>query len=93
MKYAHIERCRNLWPVRLQCELLGVSFTGYHQHQKRGLHLAKRRHMNDAALLVHIRTIHRELRGTNGWPRMWRLLRSEPAKTATKNTMALVAGV
>jgi putative transposase len=32
MKYAHIERNRHLWPVRLQCEVLGVSFTGYHQH-------------------------------------------------------------
>ena len=31
--------------------------------------------MTDAALLVHIRAIHAELRGAYGWPRMWRELR------------------
>ena len=31
--------------------------------------------MTDAALLVHIRALHAELRGAYGWPRMWRELR------------------
>jgi putative transposase len=31
--------------------------------------------MTEAALLVHIRAIHRELRGAYSWPRMWRELR------------------
>ena len=75
MKYAHIYRNRHLWPVRLQCEVLKVSFTGYHQHQLRRQRIASRRHMTEAALLVHIRAIHRELRGAYGWPRMWRELR------------------
>jgi putative transposase len=75
MKYAHIYRSRHLWPVRLQCKVLGVSFTGYHQHQLRDQQIAGRRHRTDAALLVHIRAIHAELRGTYGWPRMWRELR------------------
>lgn len=75
MKYAHIYRHRHLWPVRLQCEVLKVSFTGYHQHQLRRQRIASRRHMTEAALLVHIRAIHRELRGAYSWPRMWRELR------------------
>jgi transposase InsO family protein len=75
VKYAHIYHHRHLWPVRLQCEVLKVSFTGYHQHQLRRQRMASRRHMTEAALLVHIRAIHRELRGAYGWPRMWRELR------------------
>jgi len=35
MKYAHIHRSRHLWPVRLQCDVLGVSFTGFHQPLQR----------------------------------------------------------
>ena len=75
MKYAHIDRSRQLWPVRLQCEVLDVSFTGYHQHHLRRRRIASRRHMTDEALLVHIRALHAELRGAYGWPRMWRELR------------------
>jgi uncharacterized protein YpbB len=39
----------------LQCEVLEVSFTGYHQHLQRRRQIACRRHMPDVALLVHIR--------------------------------------
>ena len=75
MKYAHIDRSRHLWPVRLQCRVLEVSFTGYRQHRLRRRRIACRRHMTGPALLVHIRAIHAELRGAYGWPRMWRELR------------------
>ena len=75
MKYACIYKHRHLWPVRVQCEVLEVSFTGYHQHQLRRKQIAFRRHMPEAALLVHIRAVHTELRGAYGWPRMWRELR------------------
>ena len=74
MKYAHIDRSRHLWPVGMQCGVLDVSFTGYHQHLQRRRQVARRRHMTDAALLVHIRALHAELRGAYGWPRMWREL-------------------
>ena len=49
MKYAQIYRNRCFWPVRLQCEVLGVSFTGYHQHHLRRQKIAHRRHLSDAA--------------------------------------------
>jgi putative transposase len=75
VKYACIDKHRFLWPVRVQCEVLKVSFSGYHQHQSRRKRIGSRRHMSEAALLVHIRALHAELRGAYGWPRMWRELR------------------
>ena len=60
MKHAHIDRSRHLWPVRLQCEVLDVSFTGHRQHPLRRKKLCSRRHMSEEALLVNIRAIHAE---------------------------------
>ena len=74
MKYAFVDRHRWVWPVRVQCRVLRVSFTGYHQHRVRRRRVSSRRHLTDAALLAHIRAIHAELRGAYGWPRMWREL-------------------
>ena len=90
MKYAHIDRSRHLWPVRVQCEVLQVSFTGYHQHQLRRRKIATRRHMTDAALLVHIRAIHAELRGAYGWPRMWRELRQRGVRVGKERVRLLM---
>ena len=75
MKFAYIDKHQHLWPVRALCRVLEVSFTGYHQHRFRLQKMASRRHRSEAALLVHIRAIHAELRGAYGWPRMWRELR------------------
>jgi putative transposase len=90
MKYAHIARHRHLWPVRVQCEVLEVSFTGYHQHQLRRRQIAGRRHMTDAGLLVHIRAIHAELRGAYGWPRMWRALRRRGVRVGKERVRLLM---
>jgi transposase InsO family protein len=90
MKYAQIYRSRRLWPVRLQCEVLEVSFTGYHQHHLRCKLIAPRRHLTDAALLVHIRAIHAELRGAYGWPRMWRELRRRGVRVGKERVRLLM---
>jgi transposase InsO family protein len=90
MKYACIYKNRRLWPVRLQCEVLEVSFTGYHQHLQRRRQIARRRHMTDAALLVHIRAIHAELRGAYGWPRMWRELRRRGVRVGKERVRLLM---
>ena len=90
MKYPRIYRSRHLWPVRLQCEVLEVSFTGYHQHLMRRRPLASRRHMTDASLLVHIRAIHAELRGAYGWPRMWRELRRRGVRVGKERVRLLM---
>lgn len=74
MKYAFIERHRHLWPIRVQCAVLGVSVSGFHQHRIRRRKIAQRRHLSDEALLVHIRAVYAEHRGAYGWPRIWREL-------------------
>ena len=32
VKYAFIERHRRIWPICVQCRVLGVSVSGFHQH-------------------------------------------------------------
>ncbi len=38
MKYAFIERNRHCWPVSVQCAVLSVSPSGYHQRQRHAAH-------------------------------------------------------
>jgi transposase InsO family protein len=74
MRYAFIYQHRFVWPVCVQCRVLGVSATGYRQHQLRRAKIAQRRHLTDEALLAHIRAVHAETRGVYGWPCLWREL-------------------
>ena len=63
MKYAFIQRHRRVWPIRVQCRVLRVSVSGYYQHLARRRETARRRHLSDEALLVHIRAVYAENRG------------------------------
>ena len=74
MKYAFIQRHRHAWPVSVQCRVLQVSTAGYHAHLVRRASDARRRHLSDEALLVHIKAVHAETRSAYGWPRIWREL-------------------
>ena len=62
------------WPVSLSCEVLGVSVSGYFEHQRRQQQRRPSqpgsRRLSDEALLAHIRAIHAEVRQEYGWPRM-----------------------
>ena len=73
MKYAWIKRHRSVWPVSLTCEVLGVSASGFYEHERRGGQPTPGR-LSDDALLVHIKAIHAEVRGEYGWPRIWKEL-------------------
>jgi hypothetical protein len=66
MKYAFIQRHKQVWPVSVQCCVLLVSVSGYHQHLARRVHIAQRRHLSDEALLVHISAVYAENRGAYG---------------------------
>jgi transposase InsO family protein len=77
MKYAFIERHKLVWPIRVQCRVLLVSVSGYHQHVVRRVDIAQRRHLSDEALLVHISAVYAVNRGAYGWPRIWRELRAQ----------------
>jgi len=74
LKYAFIEQHRRRWPVSVQGRVLQVSAAGYHAHLVRRASDAQRRHLSDAALLVHIKALHAETRSAYGWPRIWREL-------------------
>ena len=67
MKYACIQRHKQVWPVSVQCRVLLVSVSGYHQHLARRVHIAQRRHLSDEALLVHISATYAENHGAYGW--------------------------
>jgi len=77
MKYAFIQRNRRVWPISVQCRVLRVSVSGYHEHLARRVEIAQRRHLSDEALLVHISAVYAENRGAYGWPRIWRQLRKQ----------------
>jgi len=74
MKYAFIQRHKQVWPISVQCRVLLVSVSGYHEHLARRILIAQRRHLGDEALLVHISAVYAENRGAYGWPRIWREL-------------------
>ena len=75
MRYAFIERHRQVWPITVQCRVLNVSVSGYHEHVGRRTSTAPRRHHSDEALLVHIKAIHAQTKRAYGRPRIWRELR------------------
>jgi transposase InsO family protein len=90
MKYAFIERHSRVWPIRVQCRVLRVSVSGYHQHVARRREVARRRHLSDEALLVHIRTVFAENRGAYGWPRIWRELRDRGIRVGKQRVQRLM---
>lgn len=90
MKYAFIDRHRSVWPVCVQCRVLGVSATGYHQHRVRRMRIAQRRHLTDEALLAHIRAVHAETRGAYGWPRIWRELGKRGVRVGKQRVQRLM---
>ena len=75
MKYAWVAKHKACWPVTLSCEVLGVSASGYFEHWRRkerdkpGRPEADKR-ISEAALLVHIRAIHAEVKQEYGWPKV-----------------------
>ena len=90
MKYAFIQRHRRFWPIRVQCRVLEVSVSGYHQHLARRAKIAQRRHLSDQALVVHISAVYAENRGAYGWPRIWRQLRAQGVRVGKLRVQRLM---
>ena len=91
MKYAWIERHKRGWPVSAQCEVLGVSPSGYHQHFSRRASPQQRKRMSNDALLVHIKAIHAEVKGEYGWPRVWKELLARGIRVGKERVRKLMA--
>jgi putative transposase len=91
VKYAWIERHRRHWPVSLQCEVLGVSPSGYHEHFRRRARPQQRKRVSDDALLVHIKAIHAQAKGEYGWPRVWKELLCKGMRVGKERVRKLMA--
>jgi putative transposase len=90
MKYAFIQRNKLVWPICVQCRVLLVSVSGYHEHLARRVDIAQRRHLSDEALLVHISAVYAENRGAYGWPRIWRQLRAQGIRVGKRRVQRLM---
>jgi len=78
VKYAWIAKNKAAWPVTLTRDVLGVSTSGYFEHQRRRRTTQPSQtgggRLSNEALLAHIRAIHAEVKGEYGWPRVWKEL-------------------
>lgn len=95
MKYAWIARHKTQWPVTLTCEILEVSASGYFEHWRRKsadkpIQPGASQRIADAALLVHIRVIHAEVKAEYGWPRMWKELQARGIRVGKKRVQRLM---
>jgi putative transposase len=98
VKYAWIAQNKAVWPVSMTCEVLGVSTSGYFEHQRRrrpqpvvtpsgtpgGGRVTKQ------ALLVHVRAIHAQVKGEYGWPRMWKELLARGIRVGKQRVQRLM---
>src|SRR5512144_2017096 len=74
MRFRFIEDHRDTWPVRVLCEALEVSASGYYAWRGRP---ESARSAANRALLTDIRRVHEQHRGRYGAPRIHAALRAE----------------
>lgn len=95
MKYAFIEAKRGVWPVSVLCDQLEVSASGFYQwrHRKASKEPSQpgKRGMSNDALLAHIKSIHAEVKGEYGWPRMWKELLARGIRVGKERVRKLMA--
>jgi putative transposase len=90
VKYAFVERHRRVWPIAVQCRVLGVSVAGYQAYRARQAGQGVPGRLSEAALLVHIKAIHAESRGGYGWPRIWRELHARGLRVGKQRVQTLM---
>ncbi|MGE8270346.1 MAG: IS3 family transposase [Stenotrophomonas geniculata] len=84
LRYQVIERCRNEFPIRLMCRCLKVSASGYYEWSRRP---ASARQLDNERLVVRMRELHEDSRGTLGAGRMREDL-AEEGESASLNRVA-----
>ena len=91
MRYAWIFGHKRQWPVSLQCEVLGVSASGY--FERAGLRpdpSRPGRRVSDEAVLAHIKAAHAGSKGEYGWPRIWKELLSSGVRVGKDRIQKLM---
>ena len=74
-------------PIRMLCDLLGVSPSGYYRSRQ---HQPSPRQREDAALTAQITAAHQASRGTYGVPRIMEDLRAEGTRTSKRRCARLM---
>jgi len=81
MRFRLVEDHRDIWPVRVMCDVLSVSPSGYYAWRSRPVSLRK---IANRALLVDIRRVHAQHRERYGAPRIHAELRAEGQTVSRK---------
>jgi putative transposase len=87
-RFRFVEQEKARYPVRVLCEAVGVSPSGYYAWRSRG---PSARERQDAALAEKIRHFHVRSRGTYGVPRIWADLAEEGHHVSRKRVARLMA--
>ncbi len=87
MKFAFIDVEKALWPVAVQCDVFGVSSSGYYAWKRRP---EAPRATEDAELVVEIKAAHKTGRGAYGSPRVHRELRAKGHRIGRKRVERLM---
>ena len=88
MKYQFIEIQREYYPVRVMCEVLEVSESGYYAWRKRPPE--QRREQADKALAEQVAPIFEQSRQTYGSPRVHAALRERGVKCSRRRVARLM---
>jgi putative transposase len=87
VKFAFIDVEKALWPIGVQCDVLGVSRSGYYAWKGRP---EAERVTEDAELVVEIKAAHKTGRGAYGSPRVHRELRAKGRRVGRKRVERLM---
>jgi transposase InsO family protein len=87
MKFAFVLAEKAVWPIKVMCEVLGVSRSGYYAWHGRP---ASARDQADGELVVAIKAAHKLGRGKYGSPRIHRALRRNGTRVGKKRVARLM---
>jgi putative transposase len=87
VKFAFIDAEKARWPVEMQCELFGVSRSGFYAWKGRP---EARRTREDAELVIEIKAASKVGRGNYGSPRVHRELRAQGRRVGRKRVERLM---
>jgi transposase InsO family protein len=87
MKFAFIDAEKARWPVEIQCDVLGVSRSGFYAWKGRP---ESRRTLEDAEVLIEIKAASEVGRGNYGSPRVHRELRAQGRRIGRKRVERLM---
>jgi putative transposase len=87
VKFARIDAEKAQWPIEVQCDVLGVSRSGYYAWKGRP---EAPRATTDAELVIEIKAAHKTGRGAYGSPRVHRELRANGRRVGKKRVERLM---